>query len=223
MLAERVVAYDAAIRSSDEILRLRAYALRAAVAVAPATVAAFLRVSRRGTIEDAVTLQTAYGSFARAWERHLANARELDPVAPARVAGSSATVLMLDDVIMLYIRSAGVVVAAIVLARSIEREPFTRDDASALRRIQPLIEHAYLCAVEPRGDSARAALRRCGLTAREADVAELVGRGATNAEIARSLHVSEATVKTHLLRTFAKVGVRSRTQLAVLLGGEPVA
>jgi DNA-binding CsgD family transcriptional regulator len=123
----------------------------------------------------------------------------------------------------MYIRSAGTVVAAIVLARPARREPFTRDDAGALRRIQPLIEHAYLCAIEPRGESARAALQRCGLTAREIDVAELVGRGATNAEIARSLHVSEATVKTHLLRTFAKVGVRSRTQLVVLLGGEPVA
>jgi DNA-binding CsgD family transcriptional regulator len=32
--------------------------------------------------------------------------------------------------------------------------------------------------------------------------------------------VSEATVKTHLARAFAKAGVRSRTRLAVLLGGE---
>jgi DNA-binding CsgD family transcriptional regulator len=223
MLAERIVRYDAAIRSSDEILRLRAYALRAAVAVVPASVAAFIRVTRRGSIEDAVTLAIASGSFAHAWERHLAEGRELDPVAAARAAGSSATVLQHDHTIALYIRSAGTVVAAIVLARSIDREPFTRDDASALRRIQPLIEHAYQCAVEPRGESARAALRRCGLTAREVDVAELAGRGATNAEIACSLHVSEATVKTHLLRTFAKVGVRSRTQLVVLLGGGTVA
>src|SRR5918999_111789 len=124
MLAERVVAYDAAIRSPDELLRLRAYALRAAVAVVPATVAAFLRVTRRGTIEEAVTLQTAFGSFARAWERHLADERELDPVAPGRVAGSSATVVGLDDLMTMYIRSAGTVVAAIVLARPVEREPF---------------------------------------------------------------------------------------------------
>jgi DNA-binding NarL/FixJ family response regulator len=221
MPAERVVAYDAAIRSPDEILRLRAYALRAAVAVVPATVAAFIRVTRRGTIEDAVVLAPAYGSSSQRWERHLADWRELDPVDPE--AGSSATVVMREDQMTMYVRSAGTVVAAIVLARPAPREPFTRDDASALRRTQPLIEHAYLCAIEPRGESARAALQRCGLTARETDVAELVGRGATNSEIARSLHVSEATVKTHLLRTFAKVGVRSRTQLVVLLGGEPVA
>jgi DNA-binding NarL/FixJ family response regulator len=221
VLAERVVAYEAAIRSDDEILRLRAYALRAAVAVVPATVAAFLRVTRRGTIEDAVGLEAAFGSSAHPWERHLADWRELDPAGPE--AGSSATVVLRADRMTMFVRSAGTVVAAIVLARPLEREPFTRDDASALRRIQPLIEHAYLCAIEPQGEPARAALQRCGLTARETDVAELVGRGATNAEIARSLHVSEATVKTHLLRTFAKVGVRSRTQLVVLLGGEPVA
>src|SRR5918999_581202 len=135
MLAERIVSYDAAIRSADELLRLRAYALRAAVAVVPATVAAFLRVTRRGMIKDAVTLQTAYGSFARAWERHLADTGELDPVAPRGVAGSSATVETFDDLMTMYIRSAGTVVAAIVLARAGEREPFTRDDESALRRI----------------------------------------------------------------------------------------
>jgi DNA-binding CsgD family transcriptional regulator len=63
-------------------------------------------------------------------------------------------------------------------------------------------------------------LRDSGLSAREADVAELVGRGATNAEIARSLHVTEATVKTHLRHIYAKVGVTSRTQLAILVGGD---
>ena len=56
-----------------------------------------------------------------------------------------------------------------------------------------------------------------GLTAREAEVAQLVAVGATNAEIARALSVSLATVKTHLTQIYAKVGVRSRTQLAVVL------
>lgn len=61
-------------------------------------------------------------------------------------------------------------------------------------------------------------LRDSGLSRREADVAELVGRGATNQEIARDLHISEATGKTHLTRVHGKVGVRARTQLALLLG-----
>ncbi|HEY3507132.1 MAG TPA: response regulator transcription factor [Actinocatenispora sp.] len=50
-----------------------------------------------------------------------------------------------------------------------------------------------------------------GLTAREMEVLRLVGAGRTNAEIGRALYISEATVKTHLLRTFGKLGVSDRT------------
>jgi DNA-binding NarL/FixJ family response regulator len=49
------------------------------------------------------------------------------------------------------------------------------------------------------------------LTQRELQVLELVARGATNREVAARLHVSEATVKTHLVHTFAKLGVGDRT------------
>ncbi len=49
------------------------------------------------------------------------------------------------------------------------------------------------------------------LTARELDVVRLVARGASNREIARDLRVSEATVKTHLLHIFEKLGVGDRT------------
>ena len=40
---------------------------------------------------------------------------------------------------------------------------------------------------------------------------ELVARGLTNAEIGRRLFISEATVKTHLIRAFGKLGVSGRT------------
>lgn len=49
------------------------------------------------------------------------------------------------------------------------------------------------------------------LTARELDVVRLVARGASNREIARDLRLSEATVKTHLLHIFEKLGVGDRT------------
>ena len=49
------------------------------------------------------------------------------------------------------------------------------------------------------------------LSTREVEVLGLVATGKTNAEIGRELHISEATVKTHLLRTFNKLGVSDRT------------
>ncbi|MEU4897205.1 response regulator transcription factor [Streptomyces sp. NPDC044780] len=49
------------------------------------------------------------------------------------------------------------------------------------------------------------------LSNREREVLRLVGRGLTNAEIGAELFVSEATVKTHLLRSYRKLGVSDRT------------
>ncbi len=49
------------------------------------------------------------------------------------------------------------------------------------------------------------------LSAREMDVLKWVRQGASNKEIAKQLHISEATVKTHLLHAFAKLGVDDRT------------
>jgi DNA-binding NarL/FixJ family response regulator len=49
------------------------------------------------------------------------------------------------------------------------------------------------------------------LSGREIEVLGLVAKGKTNADIGRQLHISEATVKTHLLRTFNKLGVSDRT------------
>ncbi|MEV0969732.1 response regulator [Microtetraspora glauca] len=49
------------------------------------------------------------------------------------------------------------------------------------------------------------------LSKRETEVLSLVARGLTNAEIGTALFISEATVKTHLLRVFAKLGVSDRT------------
>lgn len=49
------------------------------------------------------------------------------------------------------------------------------------------------------------------LTDRETDVLRAVSGGATNRQAAASLHMSEATVKTHLAHSFQKLGVASRT------------
>ncbi len=49
------------------------------------------------------------------------------------------------------------------------------------------------------------------LSAREIDVLLLVARGATNQEVAESLHISKATVKSHLIQICNKLGVSDRT------------
>lgn len=54
------------------------------------------------------------------------------------------------------------------------------------------------------------------LTPREVEVLRLVATGSTNAQIASTLFISEATVKTHLLRLFEKLGVNDRTRAVTL-------
>jgi DNA-binding NarL/FixJ family response regulator len=49
------------------------------------------------------------------------------------------------------------------------------------------------------------------LTSRELEVLQLVARGLTNAQIGRTLFIGEATVKSHLLKIFSKLGVNDRT------------
>ncbi len=57
-----------------------------------------------------------------------------------------------------------------------------------------------------------------GLTPAERRVADLVANGRTNAEVAATLFLAERTVASHLTRVYAKLGVRSRTELARRLG-----
>jgi len=78
-------------------------------------------------------------------------------------------------------------------------------------------------AEEARSELARVGARRPTpsgeLTAAERGVAELAAEGRANKEIARALHVTVHTVEVHLSRAYAKLGVRSRAQLAGRLSG----
>ena len=62
-----------------------------------------------------------------------------------------------------------------------------------------------------------AAERLTSLTDREREVANAVGLGASNADIAASLFMSEATVKAHVSRLLTKLGVSNRVQVAILV------
>ena len=74
--------------------------------------------------------------------------------------------------------------------------------------LDPLVQERLVAAVTGPPPQAPAA----GLTTREAEVLTLLAAGLSNAEIAQRLFVSNATVKTHINRIFAKTGARDRAQ-----------
>jgi DNA-binding NarL/FixJ family response regulator len=63
---------------------------------------------------------------------------------------------------------------------------------------------------------AQALRRLSGLSDREREVLRLLGTGESNAELAKQLYVSEATVKTYVSRLLAKLDLTNRTQAAIL-------
>ena len=93
--------------------------------------------------------------------------------------------------------------------------------ASAERNIEPL--RAYIefnlkrCGFAAGG--AQPSLASYGLTSREAEVAAQLCRGRTNQEIGKRLGIGLATVKTHLIRIFDKLGVENRAAAVALLAG----
>ena len=77
-------------------------------------------------------------------------------------------------------------------------------DREVQQRLLAAAARAPASRPEPPGDS--------DLTPRETDVLRLIAAGHTNRQIARSLFLSEATVKTHINRIFTKTGCRDRAQ-----------
>jgi DNA-binding NarL/FixJ family response regulator len=92
---------------------------------------------------------------------------------------------------VITVRDGDALLAPTITRRLVERF-FRRDPAS--------VPHRELAALTPR----------------ELEVLRLVARGLNNAELAAHLHLSEATVKTHVARILGKLGLRDRAQAVVV-------
>jgi DNA-binding CsgD family transcriptional regulator len=87
--------------------------------------------------------------------------------------------------------------------------------------LSPPIARRLIALVAGHGDPGaarqQAGQRLALLTSREHDVAQSIAQGLSNAQIARELHVSVATVKAHVSRLLTKLDLDNRVQIALLV------
>jgi DNA-binding CsgD family transcriptional regulator len=236
--------YELARASRDHADRLLAQGLDTIDALVPISLGLAFKVDGHGLMDSVMVGVDHDGDPADAGRlvERLRRLEPIDPFSPRRAEASGASLLSAADMggkdriasslygrhlrrhgygapLALYLRTEGRVTAGLMLFRTAREAAYDTPTVRLLAQLRPVLEHALrfttrrLPARTP-ADHARGA----NLTPREADVARLVGEGATNAAIANALGMSEATVKTHLTKVYTKLRIRSRTQLAVLLG-----
>jgi response regulator RpfG family c-di-GMP phosphodiesterase/DNA-binding CsgD family transcriptional regulator len=84
-------------------------------------------------------------------------------------------------------------------------------DEVAARRVDPrAVEAVLLAAGQPRPKTRPSSVWPAGLTDREVEVLRAITRGLANKQIARELHISQATVHTHVINLYGKIGVNTR-------------
>ncbi|MFI6484964.1 response regulator [Nonomuraea sp. NPDC050663] len=82
--------------------------------------------------------------------------------------------------------------------------------------LSPKVAHRVISLMGGLSKGAQARERLSGLTERELEVLTLVGKGLSNAEIARRLHIVEGTVKAYVSAIFIRLDVRNRVQAAII-------
>jgi DNA-binding CsgD family transcriptional regulator len=180
-----------------------------------------------GLVDDAVARLDAWEAAARRLDRHwiLAHATRCRGLVAAAGGEIDEALSLLADAVELH-EAAG---DPFSRARALLALGVTRRRARQKRPARDAIEQARAgfeeLGAERWADRAREELgaiggrtRSEGLTPAERRVADLVANGQTNAEVAATLFLAERTVASHLTHVYAKLGVRSRTELSRKLG-----
>jgi DNA-binding CsgD family transcriptional regulator len=181
---------------------------------------ALLELSRT---EDAVALidrlETDAARVQRGWVlAEVTRSRGLIAAARGEIAEATATLERAVEEHAVagdrFGRARALLALGIVRRRARQKRPARDAIASALEAFEEL--GAATWAAKARAELGRIGgrTRAEGLTAAERRVAELVAAGRTNREVAAELFLGERTVASHLTHVYAKLGVRSRTELA---------
>jgi len=119
----------------------------------------------------------------------------------------------------LHVRIAGECTGDVRIWRNRHRDNFDERELGILALLAPALRNALRrsASPEPEPDSAGPAL-----THREEQIARLVARGFSDKEVAQKLEISFTTVRTHLKRTFQKLGIDNRVKLAALFRTQPL-
>jgi len=206
------------------------HCLQAFTQLVPASQAAFYCVDRQLQARD-FRLQGMSGEMHR---DYLDNYRQFDPLQPRNCLSSGLAVVPLGfamarqplrdsrryqdflqrygvvDVVEIVAHRADQPQAAISLLRTAEQGVFTPDQLAQLNALQALLQMA-VANMQPCDDAL------AGLTPKEREIAWLLRQGASNKQLALELDVGLATIKTHLIHLFRKMGVSSRTELVAAL------
>jgi DNA-binding CsgD family transcriptional regulator len=182
-----------------------------------------------GRIEDAVAILDVWEADAVRVERDwvlasVTRCRGLVAAARGEVDGAldllAQAVVEHEAVGDPFGRGRALLALGIVRRRGRQKRPAREAIAAALEAFETVGAEGW--AAKARAELGRVSgrTREEGLTAAEQRVATLVAEGRTNREVAAALFLGERTVASHLNHIYAKLGVRSRTELAVRLRSE---
>jgi DNA-binding CsgD family transcriptional regulator len=176
-----------------------------------------------GRLDDAVRVLDAWEADARRLDRdwvlaHAVRCRGL--VAAAEGAVEKAATLLEEAVVQhaksrdTFGRARALLALGIVRRRARKKRAARESIEAALREFEQLGAATWIEKARAELGGIGGRIRSEGLTAAERRVAVLVAEGRTNREVAAALFLGERTVETHLSHVYAKLGVRSRAELA---------